>query len=72
MNKVVSISVSLIILLSGTASAQDIKLIEAAKKEGGKAVVYGSLDSDTGDASAMPFSKRPGSKWIIGERRRPR
>ena len=62
MNKVVSISVSLIILLSGTASAQDIKLIEAAKKEGGKVVVYGSLDSDTGDAIGNAFFKKTGIK----------
>ena len=30
-------------------NAQDAKLIEAAKKEGGKVVVYGSLENDTMD-----------------------
>jgi len=47
-NNVLSISATLIFLLFGTAFAQDAKLIAGAKKEGGKVVVYGSLDSDTG------------------------
>ena len=33
--------------LSSSAFGQDAKLIEAAKKEGGKVVVYGSLETVT-------------------------
>ena len=57
-----SIIASLILLWGSTAFAQDAKLIEAAKKEGGKAVVYGSLDSDTGDAIGNAFFKKTGIK----------
>jgi len=62
MNNVVPISASLIFLLIGTVFAQDAKLIEAAKKDGGKAVVYRSLDSDTGDAIGNAFFKKTGIK----------
>src|SRR6185503_1520172 len=62
MNSIASISLSLVLLLFGTAFAQDAKLIEAAKKEGGKVVVYGSLDSDTGEAIGHAFAKRTGIK----------
>ena len=34
-----------IIFVSTPASAQDAKLIDAAKKEGGKVVVYSSMES---------------------------
>jgi iron(III) transport system substrate-binding protein len=61
MNRMVSI-VSLVLFLSSPAFAQDAKLIEAAKKEGGKVVVYGSLDSDTGDAIGNSFLKKTGIK----------
>jgi iron(III) transport system substrate-binding protein len=40
--------------------AQDAKLVEAAKKEGGKAVVYGSLENDTVDLISAAFKKRTG------------
>ena len=40
--------------------AQDAKLIEAAKKEGGKVVVYGSLENDTMDLIAAALKKRTG------------
>ncbi len=62
MNSVLSILASLGFLLFGTAFAQDAKLVEAAKKAGGKAVVYGSLDSDTGDAIGNAFFKKTGIK----------
>ena len=58
MSKVALISASLIVFLLGTAFAQDATLIEAAKKDGGKVVVYGSLDSDTGDAISSAFLKK--------------
>ena len=62
MNNVVSILAGLVFFIVGTAFAQDAKLIEAAKKEGGKVVVYGSLDSDTGDAIGNAFFKKTGIK----------
>jgi iron(III) transport system substrate-binding protein len=40
--------------------AQDAKLIDAAKKEGGKVVVYGSLENDTMDLIAAAFKKKTG------------
>src|SRR5262245_18948901 len=62
MNNAVLISAGLALLLCGTVFAQDRKLIEAAKNEGGKVVVYGSLDSDTGEAIGNAFSKKTGIK----------
>ena len=44
----------------GAANAQDAKLIEAAKKEGGKVVVYGSLENDTMDLLSAAFKKKTG------------
>lgn len=40
--------------------AQSAKLIEAAKKEGGKAVVYGSIENDTMELIAAEFKKKTG------------
>ncbi len=40
--------------------AQDAKLIEAARKEGGKVVVYGSIESDTMDRIGAAFKKKTG------------
>ncbi len=62
MKSIALIAAGLFLSLSSTAFAQDAKLIEAAKKEGGKVVVYGSLDSDTGDAIGNAFLKKTGIK----------
>jgi iron(III) transport system substrate-binding protein len=43
-----------------SAFAQDAKLVEAAKKEGGRVVVYGSLEADTADAVRKAFEKKTG------------
>src|SRR6266576_1735916 len=43
-----------------SALAQDSKLIEAAKKEGGRMVVYGSLKNDTMDLISAAFKKKTG------------
>src|SRR5947208_11365285 len=43
-----------------SALAQDAKLIEAAKKEGGRVVVYGSLENDTMDLLSAAFKKKTG------------
>jgi iron(III) transport system substrate-binding protein len=49
-----------IIFASATVYGQDAKLIEGAKKEGGKAVVYGSLESGTTDAIIKAYRKKTG------------
>ena len=40
--------------------AQDKQLIDAAKKDGGKVAVYGSLENDTMDLLAAAFKKKTG------------
>jgi hypothetical protein len=40
--------------------AQDAKLIEAAKKEGGKVVLYGSLETPVVDAVIAAFRRKTG------------
>lgn len=47
------------LLVAGTVHAQDAKMIEAAKKEG-KAVVYGSLESDSANSIFNEFRKKTG------------
>jgi len=42
------------------AAAQDGKLIEAAKKEGGKVVIYGSLETPVLDGVIQAFRKKTG------------
>jgi iron(III) transport system substrate-binding protein len=42
------------------AIAQDPKLVDAAKKEGGKVVVYGSIENDTMDLISAAFKKKTG------------
>lgn len=43
-----------------SAFGQEARLIEAAKHEGGKVVVYGALEGDTMDAMKKAFQKRTG------------
>jgi hypothetical protein len=50
----------LILFSAPTAFSQSAKLIEAAKKEGGKAVVYGSLESSTFDEIVKAYKKKTG------------
>jgi iron(III) transport system substrate-binding protein len=47
-------------MLPGFSGAQDAKFIEAAKKEGGKVVVYGSIENDTMDLISAAFKKKTG------------
>lgn len=42
------------------AAAQDARLLDAAKKEGGKIVIYGSLESNIVDAVVEAFNKKTG------------
>ena len=55
---VTSLLLSLVVV-SASAQGQSAKLIETAKKEG-KAVIYGSLESDTMDAIVQGFKKKTG------------
>lgn len=48
------------VLFAGSADAQDAKLIDAAKKEGGKVVVYTSMESSINDGIAAGFNKKTG------------
>ncbi len=48
------------LLIATSASSQSTDLVEAAKKEGSKVVVYGSLESDTMAAIARAFQKKTG------------
>ena len=56
------IVVMLVSMIGGLTAgfAQDKQLIDAAKKEGGKVVVYGSLENDTMDLLAAAFKKKTG------------
>src|ERR1044071_3290288 len=51
---------ALVLLSAGSVLAQDAKLLAAAKKEGGKVVVYGSLENDTMDLLSAAFKKKTG------------
>lgn len=48
-----------LLLMTAPVSAQDAKLVEAGKKEG-KAVVYGSLESDSAETVFNVFKKKTG------------
>jgi iron(III) transport system substrate-binding protein len=52
--------VAVILLSCRSVGAQDAKLVEAAKKEGGKVVVYGSIENDTMDLISAAFKKKTG------------
>src|SRR5215207_8814071 len=47
-------------LMIGAAHGQDTKLMDAAKKEGGKVVVYSSMESSISDGIAAGFKKKTG------------
>lgn len=50
----------LMLLATETVFSQDAKLIEAAKKEGGKVIVYTSMETFTADAIKAAFEKKTG------------
>ena len=58
--KLLMVFVVLIILSAGTALAQSTALIDAAKKEAGTVVAYGSLESDTVAAIKQAFQNNTG------------
>ena len=49
-----------VVLFPDFLFGQDGKLVEAAKKEGGKVVIYGSLENDTMDLIAAALKKKTG------------
>ena len=49
-----------LVLLPDFLFGQDSKLVDAAKKEGGKVVVYGSIENDTMDLIAGALKKKTG------------
>jgi iron(III) transport system substrate-binding protein len=53
-------SLILILALPALLPAQDAKLVDAAKGEGGKAVVYGSLENETMDLISGALKKKTG------------
>ena len=67
--KLIASFTSLLLSWLGAAHAQDAKLIEAAKKEGGKVVVYGSLKTTRWICCRRPSRKRPGWKSTSGAMR---
>lgn len=52
--------VAALLFAGNPARSQDAKLIEAAKKEGGRAVIYGSLESGTFDDIVKGYTKQTG------------
>jgi iron(III) transport system substrate-binding protein len=61
----VTMSIKIVVLIilaivTCPAYAQDVKLIDAAKKEGGKVVVYSSMESSISDGIAAGFKKKTG------------
>src|SRR5437016_11036943 len=48
------------LLVSNIASAQDAKLIDLAKKESGRIIAYGSLESNTVEPIIEAFNKKTG------------
>src|SRR6187401_94738 len=50
------------LLISSAAFAQDAKLVEAAKKESGAIIAYGSMESNTAEPIIEAFQKKTGLK----------
>ena len=65
--------VAMLCLLSSTElSAQSASLIDEAKKDGGRVLVYGSLESEAFDAVKAGFQKKTGLKLEYWRARAPR
>ena len=54
------LSLMIFCFMIGAAHGQDAKLVDAAKKEGGKVVVYSSMESSISDGIAAGFKKKTG------------
>lgn len=60
MNRFALILAVAILSASNNARGQDSKLVEAAKKDGGKVVIYGSLETPVVDGVIQAFRKKTG------------
>jgi len=60
MNRFALILAVAILSASNNARGQDSKLVEAAKKDGGKVVIYGSLETPVVDGVIEAFRKKTG------------
>src|SRR5712692_11290838 len=60
MIRLAAIALMASLFVSNIAAAQDAKLIDAAKKEGGKIIAYGSLESNTVEPIIEAFNKKTG------------
>ena len=58
--KIILTTLTLIVALASACFAQDTKTIDVAKKEGGKVVIYGSLESQVVDEVLAGFRKKTG------------
>jgi len=62
---------SMLCLLSSTElAAQSASLIEDAKKEGGRVLAYGSLESEAFDAVKADCQKKTGLEKEYGDKRK--
>lgn len=57
---ILSLTAFLMLLSAPAAFSQSAKLIESAKKEGGRTVIYGSLESGAFEAIAKAYKKKTG------------
>jgi iron(III) transport system substrate-binding protein len=57
-----AIETSVLLLLASAAYAQDAKLIDAAKKESGAIVAYGSMEQTQAEPIIEAFQKKTGLK----------
>ena len=60
MIRLAAIALMASLFVSNIAAAQDAKLVDAAKKEGGKIIAYGSLESNTVEPIIEAFHKKTG------------
>ncbi|HEX2932399.1 MAG TPA: hypothetical protein VHV54_21910, partial [Candidatus Binatia bacterium] len=60
MNSIRTILFLATILFATESSTQDAKLIDAAKKEGGKVTIYGSLETPVVEGVIQAFRKKTG------------
>ena len=60
MRRLMVLAIIVFVFLAHTALAQEAKVIEAAKKEGGKVVLYGSLETPVVGAVMAAFRKKTG------------
>jgi iron(III) transport system substrate-binding protein len=60
LSTVIAILILTLVTHLAPSHGQDAKLVDAAKKEGGKVVIYGSIENDTMDLLSAAFKKKTG------------